>query len=278
LTLQGTNEPALTAANLIIQGILAPPFKFNWNRNSIQFQTVDVLPWQENFIYPLGYRLFDFNGNMQTVTTAGTSNALNPPNWSTVIGAATTDGTVVWTMSLPSDYVQSVPDFGFIEMATLQEDSLGINSTGKIWDIPNKTQTLTSDLGKGRWQSIAPYLDDNNGNITFRPMPGLPDQLYTATIIYQQRASQLANLTDPWPIPNMYSQIFNTGFVGMIWLFADDPRAAFMLQRFAAMVLSISDGLTEQEKNSFMSQWDMFAASNRSAARANQGMGARSAS
>lgn len=278
LTLQGTNEPAVTAANLIIQGMLAPPMKYNWNRNSIRFQTVDTAIWQGVFTYPAGYRLIDYNGNMQTVLTAGTSGP-NPPIWSVVPGGVTIDDTTLtWVMSFSSDYVQSVPDFGFIEQATLQGNSAGAIAMGKVWDIPNKTLTLTADTGKGRWQTIAPYLDDNNGNITFRPMPGMPDQLYTATIIYQQRAELLQGITDFWPIPDMYSHIYNTGFLGMIWLFADNPRSAFMLQRFAAMTIAVSDGLTDQEKNSFLDQWDVLGASRRAQGRDDQGRGARSAS
>jgi len=49
---------------------------------------------------PLGFRISDSNGNVQVVTTAGTTGA-SAPVWATLTGAATTDGTgstaVVWT-------------------------------------------------------------------------------------------------------------------------------------------------------------------------------------
>lgn len=43
----------------------------------------------------------DSNGNVQIVTTFGTSGA-SEPVWSTVIGGTTTDGTVTWTMLDPT--------------------------------------------------------------------------------------------------------------------------------------------------------------------------------
>lgn len=274
MTLQGISEPALTCANMIADAILAPPFKWPWNRASVSFTTVDPTGWQANTNYPnAGYAIVDSNGNMQSVTTPGTSGA-TVPTWNTSIGGTTVDGTVTWTnLGLGSDYSVSAPSFGFIENATLTDLTVP-----KVWDIPNKTRDLTRNLDKGRWMSLAPFLDDNNGNIVFRATPGIPDKIYTAAIQYQKRAVPFTSLANVWPIPNMYQQIYSTGFLGMMWLFADDPRSAFLLQRFAAMVIAVSDGLTEQEKNSFLEQWDVTAASRRAAAKAQQAFGARGAS
>jgi hypothetical protein len=221
LALSAFLEPALTSANTIIQAMLAPPFKWRWNRNSTQFS-----------ISPGG----------------------------------------------GSDYLEAVPDFGFIEKAYLTSPSGQPIAAGTVWEIPNKTQELAQDAGIGRPQVIAPYLDDNQGNITFRIMPGVPDQTWNTTVIYQKRMTLLTALGSVWPIPDIYANIYNTGFLGMILFFAKDERAAFELQRFAAQVISISDGLTEQDKNSFLDQWDIMSASRRAVAKAGQGLGARSAS
>lgn len=272
LTLQGTNDPALTSANMVVAAILSPPFKWRWNRNSVNFLTINPAGWQANLAVAAGYRVLDTFGHMQTVTTAGTTGGATP-SWNGAIGATTTDNGVIWTSSLGSDYVQSLADFGFIEQAIVQPVA-----GGTVWDIPNKTQELTQGSESGRFTSIAPYLDDNQGNITFRFMPSKPLESSQVTVTYQKRMSLLTSLTSVWPIPDMYSHIFETGFLGMTWLFSDDPRSTYLLQRFAAQILAISDGLTEQEKNSFMAQWDIFAASNRSALKAQQAQGARAAS
>src|SRR5580698_7730399 len=68
-------EPALTTANIIIQTMLQPPFKWRWNRGNTSFYTIDPTGWQANYVVSVGYRILDANGNMQTVTTAGTTGA-----------------------------------------------------------------------------------------------------------------------------------------------------------------------------------------------------------
>ncbi len=51
--------------------------------------------WQPNTAYALNALILDTNGNPQQVSTAGTSGATQPA-WGTLVGALTTDGTVVW--------------------------------------------------------------------------------------------------------------------------------------------------------------------------------------
>lgn len=53
--------------------------------------------WQPNTFYANDPVVIDTNGNLQQVTTAGTTSSSNPA-WGVTVGATTTDGTVVWTM------------------------------------------------------------------------------------------------------------------------------------------------------------------------------------
>lgn len=205
-------EPALTSANIIIQTMLQPPFRWKWNRKIVSF----------------------------SITAAN------------------------------QDYATAVSDFGFIEKA-----SLTAVTGGAITEIPTIAQELSLDAGTGRPHSIAPYLDDNAGNITFRFMPGKPDQNYTATVIYQIQPALLTALANTWPIPDRYSFVYQQGFLGMMYLFADDQRAAFMLQRFVASLLALSEGLTEQERNTFLEQWQSTIDSSRKMTKSQQGIGAR---
>src|ERR1035437_9856421 len=39
-TIGANNEPAITSANVVMQTILGPPFRWNWNRNNVVFPTV----------------------------------------------------------------------------------------------------------------------------------------------------------------------------------------------------------------------------------------------
>jgi hypothetical protein len=51
----------------------------------------------QNTALSLGYQIMDSNGNIQEVTTAGTTANNSGPSWNTVGGGKTTDGSVVWT-------------------------------------------------------------------------------------------------------------------------------------------------------------------------------------
>lgn len=52
-------------------------------------------PWVLNTVVALGYQIIDSNGNVETVTTAGTTNG-TVPTWSTTYKGSTNDNTVVW--------------------------------------------------------------------------------------------------------------------------------------------------------------------------------------
>lgn len=209
------SEPALTCANIIIQTMLQPPFRWRWNRNTTTF------------------------------------------------GISTLGG---------ADYPTSLADFGFIEKAFVTDGS------GNIFEIPEIKQELTDDNGKGRPSAICPYIDDNNGNITFRFIPGTPDQSYTVTVTYQKQSVLMTALSGIWPIPDRYGMVYNQGFLGMMYLFADDGRSGPFLQRFMAGLLSLAEGLSEQERNAFMDQWKFSIEMQRNSAKAGQGITARSAS
>lgn len=191
LTSWGTNEPAISSANIVKQTILGAPFKWRWNRASL------ILPN---------------------------------------------------TVQATQDYVQQATDLGFLEKTSVKD------SSNNVFEIETKI-SLGTDSQQGRPHSIAPQLDDNAGNITFRFMP-VPDGVYTPTIIYQKKPTLFANLTDPWtPIPDEYAYIYNWGFLTMMQLYADDYRFQLSNQKFVAHLLAASEGLSEMEKNLFLGNW-----------------------
>jgi hypothetical protein len=57
--------------------------------------------WQASHAYTLGALIGDANVNIQKVTTAGTSGAVEPA-WNATVGGTTTDGTVTWTNQGPN--------------------------------------------------------------------------------------------------------------------------------------------------------------------------------
>lgn len=66
-------------------------------------------PWNSITDYPVGAEIVDSNGNLQQVTTAGTSGA-NPPAWAITIGNSTTDGGVTWDLVAPSRLALNLTD------------------------------------------------------------------------------------------------------------------------------------------------------------------------
>lgn len=188
-------QPALTAANIVCQVMLQPPFKWRWNRSTTSF----------------------------ALSTAG------------------------------SPIVQAVSDFGFIEKAYIT-DPLNV-----VTEIPKITTEVSADKGTGRPHTIAAYLDDNAGNITFGFLPGLPDKNYTVNVIYQQKPALLTALTGApgtWPIPDEYGHVYNTGFLAWMYLFADSAKFNTMNQMFKSSLLALSEGLTEQQIAVFLGQYD----------------------
>lgn len=171
------------------------------------------------------------------------------------------------------DVVVAIADFGFIEKAYVTD------GTGKVTEIPNIATELSSDTGSGRPTTIAPYLDDNAGNITFRFSPGTPDQNYTVNVIYQQKPALLTTLTGQtgtWPIPDEYGMVYNWGFLAMMYLFADSAKFSVANQKFTSGLLALSEGLTEQQKAIFLGQYDFLIQNAMSTqAKVQQGYGGR---
>lgn len=158
-------------------------------------------------------------------------------------GFTTTAGT--------QDYSVALSDFGFLEKISL------INS-GTALEIPGIRNALgASTTDQNVPQTACPLLDDNAGNITFRLLSA-PDKVYTSEIIYQKKATLFSSLSNTWsPIPDEYSFVYNQGFLAMAGIYVDDPRWGINLQRFLAMLLSVSEGLDEMQKNAFLETWNL---------------------
>jgi len=152
-----------------------------------------------------------------------------------------------------TDYQTYLPDFGFLERATIiMPPGVGnINQYSKELTIE---QTLVGETILGQPAFISVIADDNNGNITFRLM-GVPDQPYAINLIYQKAAPNFSSTTDTWaPIPDYYNYLYNQGFLAKTYEYKGDERFAFAHQEFLKMLVSASDGLTETQKNIFLDQ------------------------
>lgn len=205
-------EPAMTAATLVMQTILGPPFRWRWNRTVKTFSTV--------------------------VNT--------------------------------QDSIQAVANFGWIEDASVQDP------TTVKWIEMEEKVGLALDSTPGRPRNISAEFDNGTGNITFRFMP-VPEKIYPVSITIQNAAPIFTSTAQTWaPIPDMFSVAYQWGFLSLMWFFADDPRAAQANSKFVSTLLGMNQGLTEVERNIFLSQWESISGQPTSMAMRNQqGMAAR---
>lgn len=155
------------------------------------------------------------------------------------------------------DVLKSIPDYGFVEKFVVTP-SAGPNS-GNPYEVPYSEILLSQDNNAGKISTIAAWLDDNNGNITFRTMPGKPDFNSTVTIIYQKAPVLLTGVYGSggtWPIPDSYGHVYDNGLLFYFLLYAGDSRAFAIGQKFASNLIALSEGLDEQKKAIFLGEWE----------------------
>ncbi len=252
-------EPAVSNANIVLQTILGPPFRWRWNRVVVGFvavpgqQDYTIFTWNANTTVNVGYVLIDSNGNSQSATAGGTT-GLSEPIWNDTIGSTTTDGSVTWTNlgSIAINYYSRAYRFGWIENASVLDQDQECNNS---WKEISPKIGLALDSVRTIPHSISAEFDDPNGNVTFRLMP-VPDKNYPISITIQQAAPIMTGLDSVWsPIPDNYSRLYNWGFLALVYLFHDDPRFAQANQKFISNLLATNNGLTETERNIVLNNW-----------------------
>lgn len=255
----GSQEPALTSANTILQTIVNPPFAWRWNRQVIGFittpgqQDYTIFNWTASFAVKMGWLTIDSNGNCQKATIVAGATGTSTPTFNATTGGTTTDGGVTWTNLGPIGVsVGTSYKFGWIETTSVYD----VSGTTPIWKEMESQLCLGYGTEQSRPRFIAAQGDDGNGNITFRLSPA-PDQAYPIAVTMQQKASLFTATTQTWaPIPDEFSHIYNWGFLSLMWLFADDPRFGTANQKFVSQILGTSEGLTETERNIFLQNWE----------------------
>lgn len=158
------------------------------------------------------------------------------------------------TTTNTTDYTENLPNFGFIEKASV------VDANGNVFEVPNISTEILFDHNSDRPHTISPVLDDNNGNITFRFLPGYQDQVYTVNVMYQKKPPLFTNLTTAWTIPDEYGHVYDWGFLALFLLFANegDNRAFAANQKFVSNLLALQEGLSEQQKMIFLGEWDFL--------------------
>jgi hypothetical protein len=112
---------------------------------------------------------------------------------------------------------------------------------------------LGEDTLPNQTSRIAPILDDGQGNITFRLFPAA-DKIYGIVLEFQNAAQLFTSTAQTWsPIPDYMSYIWNEGFDAKCFEYLNDPRFQTSMQLFMTDLVANSEGLTESQKNLWLS-------------------------
>lgn len=148
------------------------------------------------------------------------------------------------------DYQANVPNFGWIEKATLIFPTQQ-NVPGQVIEL-EVGMVAASEAFANQPTHITAQLDDDNNNITFRLFPP-PDQTYQLNIIYQQSAGQFSSLNQLWsPVPDYLSYLYNQGMKALAYEYAGDERFGYAMQLFLQQVIAANQGLSETERSLFL--------------------------
>jgi hypothetical protein len=103
--------------------------------------------WQPNTSYIVGQFIFDSNGNIQTVLTAGTSGS-SQPAWGTIFGQEATDAGITWI---------AAQGWASLDLQTLRAQAQAPPYTVTYTDTSNNQKTIPL-VNDGDWTDLA-----NNG-------------------------------------------------------------------------------------------------------------------
>lgn len=271
-------EPAKTSANIVMQTILSPPFKWVWNSQEYAFTcsptaakvgltgtiavTANIVTM--NAVLPaLGVGQLGLLSGL-TVTAAAVLNGqifvvltnngtvitgqINTPD---LAATASTNGIV--TAGTTQDYSLSIPNFGYIQRASVLDIN---NAANPRWVELEVKSTLALESSVARPTFISPNNEDTSGIISFRMLPA-PNVAYPVTVRVQNAPPNITSLNQTWsPMPDYMQYIYDQGFLAAMYAFSDDPRRAEASQKFITHLLGRSSGLTAIERNIFLNNWN----------------------
>jgi|SRR5882672_1133496 len=157
------------------------------------------------------------------------------------------NSTIVCTPGV-TDYVVSLANWGWLEKA-----SAFLSTNNPPTFTLEVSQVIEKETKQAQVQKVAPILDDNAGNITFRLSPA-PDQAYAITLIYQKAAILATTLgATTWaPIPDRYAFLYEQGLLAHMQGIYSPQLYGFSLEMFFRQLVGAAESLTETEKAIFL--------------------------
>jgi len=156
------------------------------------------------------------------------------------------------------NYTSAAQDFVYAGLTTfdhLEGGSIAPSGGGVGFELQVKNLVQSEQQQQGRPYYLSPLIDDGQGNITFRLSPA-PGQSYAINAIFQKKCPTVASLAQTWaPVPDQLNYIPQWGFLAMMSLIGNDARFNEYNAKFITGLLGAQGGLTDLERNIFLSNW-----------------------
>ena len=147
-----------------------------------------------------------------------------------------------------NNYQVNLPTFGWIEQASITDTTASPNAAYEL----QVGLTFTQEVVNNQPTRISPWLDDNNGNITFRLQPP-PDKAYLLNIVSQNASPNFKSMSDTWaPIPDYMQNVVQELYLAKAYQYFGHELFAPTMQMAVRMLVAVSEGLTETQKNIFI--------------------------
>jgi hypothetical protein len=269
LSIGAAGEPAISSANLILQTLVGPPFKWPWNRGTAKFQTIQGVQDYTMNITQFGYMeavSAQMCGVITSVVANGTTAVFQAVNNFAggslaqegafpikvyIEGCTTTqlNGAQVMTAATPTSFTINTT------VVVSESESGALALAGKIFPLELKWGAGTEANEQARPQFIFQQESNESGvSFTLRLLP-VPDTTYQVRLIYQLSPLQFFDTSATWGIPDQLQYIYNYLFLFLMMDYFDDPRAARYHQLGIAALLSRADGLELSDRNLFLGNW-----------------------
>lgn len=145
-----------------------------------------------------------------------------------------------------NDYQIKLPDFGWLEQASVFDSVANASYSLQV------KLTATKEVVNNQPTHCSPWLDDNNGNITFRLSPP-PDKTYTLNLTYQSASPTFTALGNSWaPIPDYMQNVVQELYLAKAFQYTGDERFPATMQMAVRSLVAVSTGLDESQKNIFI--------------------------
>jgi hypothetical protein len=267
LTIGVNEEPAMSAANLILQTIVGPPFVWPWNRTTTTFQTIEGVQDYTMNIANYGFletASIQMCGVITSVVANGATavfQAVNNfaggsidggfPTPVKISGCTTTglNGTQTMTAATPTSFTINT------SITVTEAESGALALAGKIFPLELKWGAITEATEQARPQYISTQESNESGvSFTLRLLP-VPNTTYQVNLTYQESPAPYTDVSNTWGIPDQLQYIYNYFFAFLMFDYFDDPRAARYRQLAVAALLSRADGLEATDRNLFLGNW-----------------------